>query len=217
MAAKSNLFAIDVDAALRAIEDANKPLVERHKALMEAFDRVPSRLETEADIVRGKKFARQLSEAYGRCRKARLSDTKPIRDLLKRIEAFFKALEREAFDAREEIVASLGAAGRRRISEASVAPSTNPRSASGEAVVVNRETGEVVGTVSPKVAGRDHEDGLISLAWHVDTVDRHTVDLEALRPFITDNALLTAARAHLKAKGSHSLQGATYVQEASLD
>lgn len=217
MPGKSNLFAIDVDAALRAIEDANKPLVERHNALMEAFDRVPPSLETEDDILRGKKFARLLNDAYGRCRKARLSDTKPIKDLLKRIEAFFKAMEKESLDARKEIVASLGVAGRRRISEVALMTASKATSASDDVMMVNHETGEVVGTLSAAVTGGDQEVGLISLSWHVEKVDRSTVDLEALRPFITYKALLAASRAHFKANGPYSLHGATYIQEASLD
>ena len=44
---------------------------------------------------------------------------------------------------------------------------------------------------------------------------KRTLDLEALRPFLTDAALRTAAKAHLKAHGPHLLRGAAYVEVAS--
>jgi len=215
MAGKSNLFSIDVNAVLRAISEANDSLVKRHSALMEAFHRVPTDLQTDDDIQRAKRFAEQLKESAGRCRSTRLADAKPLMALLKRVEAFFKTMETEANTARDAILASISEAGRRRAIETrrSHAPAL-PKPAP-EAVMINRQTGEVLGTALPLSAISAATDIEIPLAWHIDGVDRDAVDLEALRPFFTDLALLTAARGHLRAHGPHGLRGVTYVEKFS--
>ncbi|MBT0957392.1 hypothetical protein IV417_08340 [Alphaproteobacteria bacterium KMM 3653] len=44
----------------------------------------------------------------------------------------------------------------------------------------------------------------------ITAVDRDTVDLEALRPYLTDYSLLIAAKRHLAEKGPGTLKGAEY-------
>ncbi|MCU0242835.1 MAG: hypothetical protein MUF51_10480 [Vicinamibacteria bacterium] len=213
MMTKSNLFAIDIDAVLRAIAEANAGLVDRHKRLMDALRRVPPHLESDDDIERAKRFVEQLKDDASRCRAARLADTKPLNLLVKRVEAFFKTMEKEANAARDEVMAELSNAGRRRAAQARGSP--QHVAPTPETVMINRETGEVLAAATPPAAPRTAPAAVITLTWHVDTVDRATVDLEALRPFLTEAALLTAARAHLKANGPHTLPGATYVEKAA--
>ena len=54
------------------------------------------------------------------------------------------------------------------------------------------------------------------MAWHVDSVSRDEIDLEALRPYFSETALLNAARHHLKHHGPHSLKGVSYAEKAIL-
>jgi hypothetical protein len=213
MTVKSNMFAIDIEASLRAIAEANAGLVDRHKKLMDALDRVPPHLETDQDIERAKLFAEQLKDHASRCRTARLADTKPLRKLVERVEEFFKTMERPANAARDAVMAALSEAGRRRAAQARVFPQhADP---TPETVIINRETGEVLAAAVPPGAPRTARAAAIPLTWHVDTVNRATVDLEALRPFLSESALQTAARAHLQANGPHTLPGATYVEKAA--
>lgn len=215
MATKSNLFSIDIDAVLRAIAEANAGLVDRHNKLMAALSRVPPHLETDDDIERAKRFAEQLKDDASRCRAARLADTKPLNLLVKRVEAFFKTMEKQANAARDEVMTALSDAGRRRAALVRASAPPVSLTPSPETVMINRETGEVLAAATPPAAPRTAPAADIPLTWHVDAVDRATVDLEALRPFLTEAALLTAARAHLKANGPHTLPGATYVEKAA--
>jgi hypothetical protein len=213
MTAKSNLFAIDIDAVIRAIAEANAGLVDRHQRLMDALLRVPPHLETDDDIERAKRFVEQLEEDASRCRAARLADTQPLTLLVKRVEAFFKVMEKQANAARAEVMAALSDAGRRRAAlvHAScppIRPTTTP-----ETVIMNSRTGEVLAAVTPPAPPQSA--AAIPLTWSIEAVDREKLDLEALRPFLTDAALLSAARAHLKANGPHSLPGVTYVEQAA--
>ena len=52
----------------------------------------------------------------------------------------------------------------------------------------------------------------VALKWEVASVDRATLDLEKLRPYLTEYALKLAAKAHLDENGPNALQGVTYNQ-----
>ena len=52
----------------------------------------------------------------------------------------------------------------------------------------------------------------VALKWEVAGVDRATVDLEKLRPYLTEYALRLAAKAHLDENGPNAVQGVTYAQ-----
>lgn len=212
----NNLFAIDIEAVIRAVEEANKPIVDRHKALMAALDRVPVRLETEEEVNRAKTFAEQLEAANGKCRRVRLEDTKPIRELLKKVEGFFKNMEKEAADARKFVMDKLSDAGRRLNTQRRRDPEQDQEANVNETIITNPQTGEVYGTASSRISQSVADEGLIPLTWRVSQVDRDHVDLEALRPLITETALLNAARAHMREHGPNVLRGVTYTQEANL-
>ena len=211
--AKDNLFAIDFEAAENAVLAANEELVKRHDLLMAAFQRLPTRLESNESIERGKRFAKQLKEATLNCRSNRLSDTKPLRELLRRIESFFKRMEEQTKSAHDAVIAALGEEAVRRGSGVSSGSASDIEKGSRETVLVDMATGEVLGTAPPRM----NHLSIVPLEWKVKSVDRDSVDLEAIRPFLTDAALLTAARAHLKASGANMLTGVTYEQRAVLD
>lgn len=212
----NNLFAIDIEAVLRAVEDANKPIVDRHNALMGALDRVPVRLVTEGEINRAKRFAGQLEGANKNCRRVRLEDTKPIRELLKKVEGFFKKMEKEAADARKVVLDKLSDAGRRLNTPVQRDPEQDQETNANETIITNPQTGEVYGTASSRISPLMSDEDLIPLTWRVSQVDRDNVDLEALRPFISESAILNAARAHMREHGPNVLRGVTYTQEANL-
>ncbi len=58
------------------------------------------------------------------------------------------------------------------------------------------------------------EEAQVELVWSVEGFDRETLDLEALRSYLTETAILLACRRHLADHGPHSLPGASYRQIA---
>jgi hypothetical protein len=217
MSGKSNLFAIDFEAVLRVIAETNAGLVDRHARLMEALERMPDVLDGPEDIDRATRFAGQLQENTKRCRRARLSDTKPLTQLLKQVEQFFKVMEKQSDRAREQVLSKIGEALRRRGDhgdQKDVPPSDAPPTSAH--MIIDPATGEVLGEVSvPRADGTASGDA-VRMIWHIEGVSREEVDLEALRPYLTDTALLNAARHHLKHHGPHSLKGASYAEKPVL-
>ncbi|MCW1918338.1 hypothetical protein NX862_06210 [Rhodobacter sp. KR11] len=212
--AKSNIFAIDIDAAERSVAEANAELVQRHTLLLEAFDRIPTTLETAENIERAKRFARQLNESAQNCRRIRLADTKPIRDLLRRVDDFFKKMEKQATDAQNFVLEALSREGRLQAEASRLDQTAAVASSPVVSLIVQPETGEILGTAQRRAVDNA---AAVQLQWAVDRIDRAEIELEALRPYLTDAALLHAVKAHLKANGPNALTGATYVQQATMD
>ncbi len=107
MAGRNNIFAIDFDAVVQAIKDANENLAIRHSELMAARDRMPKKLHTNDEVAKAKKFAEHLKKHISLCRSTRLSDTKPLRELVKRVESYFKAMEDDAKSAQKRFATLL--------------------------------------------------------------------------------------------------------------
>jgi hypothetical protein len=204
----SNILAIDSDAILRAVKDANVSLIGPHTVLQTRCERLPKSLSTSEQIEEAKSLAEDLKKDAARWQRARLADTKPLKNLLERIEGFFKEMETTSKSARASIVSSLESL-RKVFTENETSHPFN------EAVIVNTETGEVLAQIS---ASDDRRQAIetIPTKWDVASVDRQTLDLEALRGCFTDHQLLMAAKKHMEMYGSRSLRGATYEQQVSL-
>lgn len=215
MTTKSNLFAIDIDAALRAITEANAGLVRRHGDLMDSVGRFPPQIEDAATLRKAKDFAALLDKHRAAWRQARLDDTKPFRAALRRIEAFFKDFEDETRDALKIVLGALTqAAQQSQFAQARDWPGEGHRiDPAGAPVVTLAGTGEPIGTTQP---GATVPGAAIATRWEVETLDRSTVDLEALRPFLSDHALIAAARHFLETHGPAPLRGVSFVRVATL-
>ncbi|WP_422037500.1 hypothetical protein [Roseibium sp.] len=213
MVGRNNIFAIDFDAVVQTIKEANENLKSRHEELMAARDRMPATLQSDVDASKAKKFAEQLKTHTSNCRSTRLLDTKPLRELVNRVESFFKEMEREAKSAQKEVINALGHLAR---SEQSFATDDGVSIAPNKPFLVNDETGEILGNTSPAIERRSVTAEEIKMSWEIDAVNATLIDLETLRPYLTETALLNAARKHLKKNGPHSLQGASYRQVAVL-
>lgn len=163
---------------------------------------MPAILWDDDQVSRAHRFGGRLTALAGRCRRARLDDTKPLREFVRRVEAFFKEMETELAATRDDIAARLTEAARR-----------SRQTRSSRAAIHVATSGEVIAEVRalPAPAAAD-----LPLIWDIETLDRATLGLEALRPHLTDAALLTAARAHLEASGPHRLSGASYEEKVVL-
>jgi hypothetical protein len=204
----SNILAIDSDAILRAVKEANQGLIGPHEELQTRCDKLPRVLFTGEQIKEAKSLAEELKKDAARWQRARLADTKPLKNLLERIEGFFKEMETASKSTRSSIVSSLDSL--RQI--AKLHETSQP---SNEAVIVNTETGEVLAQISTPDERRQAIES-IPTKWDVVSVDRQTLDLEALRGCFTDHQLLMAARKHMEVYGNRNLRGASYEQQVSL-
>lgn len=213
MTAKNNIFAIDVEAVIAAISEANAALTRRQKDLMSALERFPRTLATDEDIDRAKIFASTLRKHAARCRDARLEDTKPLRKLIMQVERFFKAMEAEISHAEDTVVAALSDVGRRQAERNRPQDEKNRERMT---FMVNSATGDVLGSASGTAPEVAVPAATVAMTLEVEAVDRETVDLEALRPYLSERVILSAARKHLETRGPHTLCGVIYRQVAKI-
>jgi hypothetical protein len=206
----SNLFAIDHDAIKSTLADANAPLLKRRDDLLAACSRAPERLESDEDVTRARRFAGQLDEAIEEARKARLSDGRPFRDASATVKSFFDEIEKPLQSASRTILKRLTDTAHRGRRYQAEPPMPEPPTAVGIDV-----SGEAIVTSMPQQTTHSadaHPE--IRLVWSIQGFDRSTLNLEALRDFLTDASILAACRKHLAVHGPHKLQGVEYEEVA---
>jgi len=202
----SNLFAIDHDAILSILQDANQKLLERRDALMAAFRRAPETISTDDDVAKCRLFLHQLQNALSESRQARLSDGKPLRSAALTVRKFFQGIDEpleEAYEAIRDRLTRTAMNVRRK--GADIRPVT---------IAIGVEGSEIV-TSMANSASRPQSSLGIRLEWTVAEVDCELVDLEALRPFLTPASIMAACKKHLAEHGPHHLRGAKYIELAS--
>lgn len=215
--AKDNLFALDLDATLCVLAEANLDLAHQFGRLRDQGARLPPALATDDEVGRAREVTRAAASFHARCRAARLEDTRPLRTFAAKVDEFFKDMETEAARARDHALALLTEAGRQGHRAAMSSLQTAATAPDAAAVGPTRAGAAATACVLSAVAAPSPSAAAsIPMAWEVGAVDRARIDLEALRPFLTDAALLAAARAHLKAHGPHALPGAAYADRAQL-
>jgi hypothetical protein len=205
----SNLFAIDYGAIETTLKDANARLLKRRDDLLAAFSRAPDPLALDEDINRARHFAKQLEEAIREASKARLSDGRPFRDASATVKAFFDEIEKPLKKTLQAILKRLTDAAHQSHS----APSTSPVPTSTPVAIDT--SGEIIATAElrlPSQSGSQHAE--IRLTWEIEGYDRAGLNLEALRKYLTDAAILAACRKHLADHGPHKLDGVVYREVA---
>ena len=206
----SNLFAIDYDAIRSTLADANAPLLRRRDDLLAAYARAPEQLETDEDVDRARRFAGQLDEAIRETRKARLSDGRPFRDASATVKSFFDEIDKPLRNASRSILARLTDAAHRGRPTPGETPIPAPPARIGIDV-----SGAAIVTTAPHRSPQStplHPE--IKLAWSIEDFDRATLDLEALRDYLTEAAILAACRKHLADHGPQKLSGVVYHEVA---
>ena len=199
----SNLFAIDHDAIRSTLADANAPLLQRRDNLLAASSRAPEQLETDEDVDRARRFAKQLDEAIREARKARLSDGRPFRDASAAVKSFFDEIEKPLQSALQTVLNRLtDAAHHSRLKQGET-----PQSAPPTPVGINISGEAIVTTALPRSPQ-------IKLFWSIEGFDRATLDLEALRNYLTEASILAACRKHLADRGPQKLSGVVYHEVA---
>jgi hypothetical protein len=201
-ASNSNLFAIDHAAIKATLQDANAQLLDRRDQLLAAFSRAPQHLLDE-DVERANRFVRQLDTALREARQARISDGRPFRVASETVKVFFDAIEKPLQEALRAMLARLTDAAERARSERA-GPAT------GALPVGMDVSGATIVTVGQAATARAN----IRLAWSVEGFSRDEIDLEALRLYLTDAAILAACRKHLAQNGPHQVAGVEYREVA---
>lgn len=206
----SNLFAIDHDAIRATLADANGRLLGRRDDLLTAFSRVPELLATEEDVDRARRFAGQLDQSIRNARQARLSDGRPFRDAVDSVKDFFGEIEKPLQAALRVILKRLTDAAQRGRPKQSDPPVPAPSTPVGIDT-----SGETIITAAPNQPPRSAGiDGEIRLAWSIEGFDIATLDLEALRNYLTKASILAACRKHLADHGPRKLSGVAYREVA---
>jgi hypothetical protein len=212
-----NLFALDQASIESTLAEANGHLLKERDDLLHAFERLPDSLDTLAQIETTQTFARKLEGLLAESKQARLSDGKPFSEATKVVKDFFARIEGPLKAVLQEIIDRVtnAALRQRRLDDGTARLDLENTS--------DEEPPSDHQPLSPAIRGRDGAAVIaiadasptqISMEWIVADFDRHVLDLEELRPFLTDSALTVACRKHLEANGPHRLKGVRYKQVA---
>lgn len=204
-----NLFAIDNAAIESTLSEANQTLLKERDKLLRAFEALPDALLSSDDIETAQDFARSVEDALSETKKARLADGRPFADASKIVKDFFQRIEGPLKATLDELQVRVTRAALSRQFEGA-SPAVSDEASDEPTSVIKSRAG------APAIAVVEGRSAPLTLEWVVEGVDRERLDLEKLRPFITDNALLIACQKHLEANGPHKLRGASYTQVAVL-
>lgn len=196
---------------------ADAALLARAEALAEAMGRVPERLETEDEVARAMRFARQIEEAAKALRQARLAALAPLKDREKAVAAPYEAAEKRLKGVRTALGARLADAVRFH-----AAP--EDRVAADDLIEDFDARTDVEPDPDPSAAAPPADPppanpppaAAVPVIWEVEAVERSAVGLEALRAFFSNTELRRAAERHLKENGPHAVRGVRYRRRVKL-
>lgn len=219
----SNLFSIDLEAIEAILADANSTLIQRAEDLVKEASSYGDDVNDINQAERLREFIKVLRSQTKEVSNARLSDGRPFTDAAKVVKNWFGATENQLKKTEKElsrILANFTSKAQReadavRKRNADLQSLNNSLGNSEPQVVGVASSGEAVVQVnrpnqSPAVDLETVPDAPeIELALQVQSFQRDSIDLEALRPFLTDYAIQNAINAHVKNTGV-KLEGVMY-------
>jgi hypothetical protein len=205
----SNLFSIDYESITSILEDSNKNLMSQCDELLKDYSQLPKTLSEKSQTDEAISFAQKLRDIAKEVRTARLADGKPFRDAVGRVKSFFDQLEKPLKEALDDITERLTSSAHSQILETDMTPS--PES---ETLGVDYEGRPVVSGTRPDSNAASFQTGTIELEWSIESFDRSNLDLEQLRGYLTDNAIMAACRKHLADHGANKIAGIRYREVA---
>ena len=223
----SNLFHIDLDIVEKTLADANAPLLNKAEEMLDEAGRFSDNLTSLEDAERLKVFIKTLRSQTREVSNARLSDGRPFTDAAGFVKEWFGKTENKLKAANKRLSAILSsyaslaqreaAEVRRRNTE--LQTSQNSELDDDSSVVGISVTGTPILTVNRPPREEQNieieevpETPNVELVWQVQNFDRESLDLEQLRPFLTDHAIKSAINWHIKENGPNQLNGVVYEQ-----
>lgn len=206
----SNLFSISHETVRANLSDAHASLFMRRDAINAKLAIVPKLLETDEEIEGAQAVVDELEKIIKDAKAARLADGKPFRDASKTVQTFFDEIEKPLKNELQKLLD--------RFTETYLSRQPNTPedlALSGSSVGID-VSGKPIVTVS---ASPPHSSVLgekLAVVWEVDSIDRAALDLEKLRSYLTDAALLTACGKHLDEHGPNKIAGVAYHKVAQL-
>ena len=219
----SNLFSIDLEAIEAVLADANATLIQKAENLIAESSSFGGEISDIDQAEKLRKFIKVLRSQTKEVSNARLNDGRPFTDAANVVKTWFGRTENKLKTTEKQLsrlLANYTLKAQREAEEVRKRNanlqsfSTNVKNpepqvvgvaSSGEAVVqVNRpnQSSEVMLEPVPEAPQ-------IELALQVQSFQRDRIDLEALRPFLTDYAIQNAINAHVKKTGV-KLDGVIY-------
>jgi hypothetical protein len=205
-----NLFAIDYASIDSTLTEANRILLDRRDVLMTDFGLLPESLQTTPDIDVAQDFAKKINELLDEAKRARLDDGRPFTEASKTVKGFFDRIDGPLKAILAELTSRITDAAKRQQRLAALEAANNA-TVSPAPAAITAYTGKPIATVVSIQSGTP---SVPALEWVVEDFDRQNLDLDALRPYLTDAAILAACRKHLEAHGPNKLRGVMYDQRA---
>ena len=214
----SNLFYIDLTKIEPTLEDANQPLIEACEKLLGNVDLLPKEIASNDDAEQVREFLKDLRKQIKLVASNRLSDGRSFADAHEVVKKWFSKIEErlkiadkllsenlstyasDAFKVAEEIrQRNLVRREEANVAEQDVIGST----LTGETLVtINKSTENASSNQEEEPETPD-----VELVWRVASYDRQELDLEMLRPYLTDFALRNAINSYLKENDHKTLAG----------
>jgi len=230
----------DVDLICAGLAERNTDVLARKNQLLEGAGRMPETVNDEETSTKVADFVKQLNAARKAVDDARKREKQPYLDGGKAVDGFFKDATQALDDAKAKASALLNDFMRRKAEEERRRRDEEARKAREEAERQRQEAQKAADDEAAKQraqeaaqraeqaeqqAGADTASvakarsahgttASLRRQWTFDDLDPAQIDLEALRPHLSQDALAKALRAFIKA-GGREIKGARIYEDAS--
>ena len=216
---KSNktLFNVDFEAIKLTLSSANYLLVEKSKALIDSYEKLPTTIGSSNDLTSYKEYVRDSDNFSKESRSQRLSNSKPFRDATKVVNDFFKTIddpiERELRVVKERINKKMREEYEKQQKDKS-AEQKNENVQTLEKPLISTNDGEIIMEAKDTTQAKDErsvslDNTKVKLDYVVRGYDINQLDFNKLSKYFTDAAIITACKKHLEAEGA-VLEGVKY-------
>lgn len=199
----------------------HKALVERIDALLAAAERAPKTVTTEEDSQKLSDFRKQLISAQKAADAVRLEDRKLMNTLGDTVHAFWTRRTGRIDEALVPVTKAIKGYMDKLEADAKKAQEKElqkQQAAADKAIAKGKEPPPVVAPVEPvkvTVTGDYGATTGLRKFWDFKDVNRAEIDLEALRPYLTQDAIESALRQYIKA-GSRTIKGAVIFENSRV-
>tara|TARA_B100001121_G_C18618479_1_gene588107 strand:- start:446 stop:1081 length:636 start_codon:yes stop_codon:yes gene_type:complete len=204
----SQLFNLDLESIKKTVLDANIQLFDIRDQLLSRFGALPQSLDTNDDEVECLKLVEEIEDILKDSKKTRLKDGKPFRQAAGEIKNVFDDVD----DPLKFALQNLRHRLTKRAFDTKDNPLTDAEYQDNENIInlddfATTDRGESI--VKSSFASPN-----ISLSWKIADFDINTINLEELRHYFSETAVVAALKKHLKDHGPHKVNGVKYEQSA---